>query len=54
MPTYHPSYPLRNQALTVKREVWEDCWELWKTWPVHQRSSELFLKAAPSRNYSIQ
>jgi uracil-DNA glycosylase len=24
MPTYHPSYLLRNQALTVKREVWED------------------------------
>lgn len=24
MPTYHPSYLLRNQAATVKREVWED------------------------------
>jgi DNA polymerase len=24
MPTYHPSYLLRNQALTVKRELWED------------------------------
>ncbi|MBI4324230.1 MAG: uracil-DNA glycosylase [Chloroflexi bacterium] len=24
MPTYHPSYLLRNQAWTVKREVWED------------------------------
>jgi uracil-DNA glycosylase len=24
MPTYHPSYLLRNQAPTVKREVWED------------------------------
>jgi DNA polymerase len=24
MPTYHPSYLLRNQARTVKREVWED------------------------------
>lgn len=24
MPTYHPSYILRNQALTVKRQVWED------------------------------
>jgi DNA polymerase len=24
MPTYHPSYLLRNQALSVKREVWED------------------------------
>lgn len=24
MPTYHPSYLLRNAALSVKREVWED------------------------------
>lgn len=24
MPTYHPSYLLRNQAPAVKREVWED------------------------------
>lgn len=24
MPTYHPAYVLRNQALSVKREIWED------------------------------
>ncbi len=24
MPTFHPSYLLRNQALSVKRNVWED------------------------------
>ncbi len=24
MPTYHPSYLLRNQMISVKREVWED------------------------------
>jgi uracil-DNA glycosylase family 4 len=24
MPTYHPSYILRNQSLSVKRQVWED------------------------------
>ncbi|MBM3879608.1 MAG: uracil-DNA glycosylase [Verrucomicrobia bacterium] len=24
MPTYHPAYLLRNQALAVKRQVWED------------------------------
>jgi uracil-DNA glycosylase len=24
MPTYHPSYLLRNQAISVKRQVWED------------------------------
>ncbi|HYV32111.1 MAG TPA: uracil-DNA glycosylase, partial [Candidatus Binatia bacterium] len=24
MPTFHPSYLLRNQALSVKRQVWED------------------------------
>jgi uracil-DNA glycosylase len=24
MPTFHPSYLLRNQSLAVKRQVWED------------------------------
>jgi uracil-DNA glycosylase len=24
MPTYHPSYLLRNQAISEKRRVWED------------------------------
>jgi uracil-DNA glycosylase family 4 len=24
MPTFHPSYLLRNQAMAVKRQVWED------------------------------
>jgi uracil-DNA glycosylase len=24
MPTFHPAYLLRNQALTEKRKVWED------------------------------
>jgi uracil-DNA glycosylase len=24
MPTYHPAYLLRNQTITIKREVWED------------------------------
>src|SRR6185295_5500116 len=24
MPTFHPSYLLRNQALTERRKVWED------------------------------
>jgi len=24
MPTYHPAYLLRNQALSEKRRVWED------------------------------
>ncbi len=24
MPTYHPAYLLRNQSLSIKREVWED------------------------------
>jgi DNA polymerase len=28
MPTYHPSYLLRNQAPAVKREVWEDMLEV--------------------------
>ena len=24
MPTFHPAYLLRNQALTEKRKIWED------------------------------
>jgi DNA polymerase len=24
MPTYHPAYLLRNQAMSEKRKVWED------------------------------
>jgi len=24
MPTYHPSYLLRNQSVSEKRKVWED------------------------------
>ncbi len=24
MPTYHPSYVLRNQSLPIKRQIWED------------------------------
>jgi DNA polymerase len=24
MPTYHPAYLLRNQALSEKRKIWED------------------------------
>jgi uracil-DNA glycosylase len=24
MPTFHPSYLLRNQSWSVKRQVWED------------------------------
>jgi uracil-DNA glycosylase len=24
MPTYHPAYLLRNQSMSIKREVWED------------------------------
>src|SRR5258707_15750972 len=27
MPTYHPAYLLRNQALSEKRRVWEDMLE---------------------------
>lgn len=31
MPTYHPSYLLRNQALSVKREIWEDMLKVMET-----------------------
>jgi uracil-DNA glycosylase len=28
MPTFHPAYVLRNQALSEKRKVWEDMLEV--------------------------
>lgn len=47
MPTYHPSYLLRNQSLKVKREVWEDMLqvlELLKA-PISEKQRNYFLKA---------
>ncbi|MEW6161112.1 MAG: uracil-DNA glycosylase, partial [Verrucomicrobiota bacterium] len=50
MPTYHPSYLLRNQALTTKREVWEDMLQVLERLgkPISERQKNYFLKAGAS------
>jgi DNA polymerase len=48
MPTYHPSYVLRNQALSMKREVWEDMLQVMQHlgMPISEKQQRFFLKAA--------
>lgn len=48
MPTYHPSYLLRNQALSVKREVWEDMLQVLEKLgrPITAKQRGYFLKAS--------
>ena len=44
MPTYHPAYLLRNQALSEKRRVWEDMLQVMeKLAHAHQREAAKFL-----------
>ena len=47
MPTYHPAYLLRNQALSVKREIWEDMLQVLEKLdrPITQKQRNYFLKA---------
>ncbi|MDB6026968.1 MAG: polymerase, partial [Verrucomicrobiales bacterium] len=47
MPTYHPSYLLRNQALSEKRNVWEDMLEVLERLgkPISDKQRGYFLKA---------
>lgn len=47
MPTYHPSYLLRNQALSTKREVWEDMLQVMDllNLPISEKQRSYFLKA---------
>src|SRR2546422_2326483 len=46
MPTYHPSYLLRNQAPTEKRRVWEDMLQVMEKlgMPISERQRKFFLK----------
>lgn len=46
MPTYHPAYLLRNQALSEKRRVWEDMLQVMERleMPVNERQRNYFLK----------
>jgi DNA polymerase len=45
MPTYHPAYLLRNQALSEKRRVWEDMLAVMErlSLPVSEKQRNYFL-----------
>jgi DNA polymerase len=47
MPTYHPAYLLRNQAMSEKRKVWEDMLAVMEKlgMPVSPKQRNYFLKA---------
>jgi DNA polymerase len=46
MPTYHPAYLLRNQALSEKRRVWEDMLQVMEKLglPITEKQRQYFLK----------
>ncbi len=46
MPTYHPAYLLRNQAMSEKRKVWEDMLAVMEKigMPVSEKQQNFFLK----------
>lgn len=48
MPTYHPSYLLRNQAQHEKRRVWEDMLQVMEKLglPISEKQQRFFLKSA--------
>ena len=47
MPTYHPAYLLRNQALAEKRRVWEDMLAVMEKLqlPISEKQRRFFLKS---------
>ncbi|MGP8199517.1 MAG: uracil-DNA glycosylase [Limisphaerales bacterium] len=47
MPTFHPSYLLRNQALAEKRKVWEDMLQVMEklNLPISEKQRGYFFKA---------
>ncbi len=47
MPTYHPAYLLRNQAMSEKRRVWEDMLAVMEKleMPISEKQRNYFLKA---------
>ncbi len=47
MPTYHPSYLLRNPSITVKREVWYDMLKVMEKlgMPISQKQRDYFSKS---------
>jgi uracil-DNA glycosylase family 4 len=46
MPTYHPAYLLRNQALAEKRKIWEDMLQVMEKlqMPISEKQRRFFLK----------
>jgi DNA polymerase len=46
MPTYHPAYLLRNQAMSEKRKVWEDMMQVMEKldMPISEKQRNFFLK----------
>jgi len=48
MPTYHPAFLLRNQALSEKRRVWEDMLQVMEklSMPISEKQKNFFLKAS--------
>ena len=48
MPTYHPAYLLRNQAMSEKRKVWEDMLIVMEKlqMPISEKQRSFFLRAA--------
>jgi uracil-DNA glycosylase family 4 len=46
MPTYHPAYLLRNQAMSEKRKVWEDMLAVMEKlgMPISQKQRNFFLR----------
>lgn len=47
MPTYHPAFLLRNQAMSEKRKVWEDMLQVMDKlgMPISEKQRNFFLKA---------
>ena len=47
MPTFHPAYLLRNQAMSEKRKVWEDMLQVMEklNLPISEKQRGYFLKA---------
>ena len=47
MPTFHPAYLLRNQAMSEKRKVWEDMLQVMErlAMPITEKQRGYFLKA---------
>jgi DNA polymerase len=49
MPTYHPAYLLRNEAMGEKRKVWEDMLKVLEKLkrPISQKQRNYFLPGGP-------